>query len=62
MYECNRCVVDFDCDSCVKSDVCPNKIKAAELIKQFSNAVCGYPFNASLTCWSYIDKSKLKEE
>lgn len=54
--------MDFNCDTCVKSDVCPNKRKAAELIEQFSDAVCGYPFNASLTCWSYIDKSRLKED
>lgn len=61
MNKSNRCTVDFDCDDCIKSDVCPNKRKAGELIEQFGDKVCGYPFNAALTCWSYISKSKIKE-
>jgi hypothetical protein len=60
MIKCNRCKTDFDCDDCVKGDVCPNKAKVSELVELFSNKVCGYPLDSSLTCRSYINKSRLK--
>jgi len=53
-----RCMVNFNCEKCIKGDVCPHKSKVAELVENFSDKVCGHPFNASLTCWAYINKSK----